>query len=237
MVDSKGLITEDRGDDLPSHKRLFARPAGDGNLSGLRDLQDIIATVKPHALIGLSAAGPSWNRETIEEMCEHCDRPLVFPLSNPTDKAEITAEDALHWSQGKCVFAAGSPFDPVEYQGRTIVPGQANNVFIFPGVGFGAVMGKSSEVTDGMFTAAAKALSGCVSEERLNEGRLYPPMSELRQVAERVAAAVAAKSWEEGVSKLEEEPRDWLVYVRKAMWDPSESKTTRVSGMPHGQRF
>lgn len=136
LVDSKGLVTTTRGDELPEHKRIFARrPEEDAQDFGhLQGLKEIIAAVKPHALIGLSAAGPSWGEDVIQELCSSpCECPMVFPLSNPTEKAEITLEDAVKWSGGRCIFASGSPFDPVTYEGQEIVPGQANNVFIFPG--------------------------------------------------------------------------------------------------------
>ena len=132
MVDTQGLITTSRGDDLPPHKRRFARRPEDGVLDA-RNLVDVIAGVKPHALVGLSAAGPSWGEDAVRELCRHVDRPLILPLSNPTDKAEITAEQAVGWSGGRCVFASGSPFAAVEFEGRRVEPGQANNVFIVPG--------------------------------------------------------------------------------------------------------
>lgn len=132
LVDSKGLVTTTRGDELPEHKKVFARVESE-KLGDIKGLKEIVARVKPHALVGLSAAGPSWGKDVVQEMCRHLERPLIFPLSNPTDKAEITAEEAYDWSEGKAVFAAGSPFDPVEMHGQKFVPGQANNVFIFPG--------------------------------------------------------------------------------------------------------
>lgn len=102
----------------------------------MKDLVEIIKYVKPHALFGLTGAGPAFGEDVVQEMCRHCDRPLIFPLSNPTSQAEISAENAYKWSKGKCLFAAGSPFPPVEYEGTTFTPGQANNVFIFPGLLF-----------------------------------------------------------------------------------------------------
>ena len=99
----------------------------------MSDLVEIVRHAKPHALIGLSGSGPSFSEEVVREMCRHCDRPVIFPLSNPTSQAEISAENAYNWSEGKCLFAAGSPFSPVEVNGRIYTPGQANNVFIFPG--------------------------------------------------------------------------------------------------------
>lgn len=223
LVDSKGLVTSNRGDALPAHKQLFAREPDETSFPGnIKDLKDIIAAIKPHALVGLSAAGPSWTKEVILELCKHVEKPLVFPLSNPTDKAEITAEEAYEWSNGKAIFAAGSPFDPVEVNGKLHVPGQANNVFIFPGMGFGSVMSKSKTVTDAMFAAAAEALARCTDEEHLQRGELYPPMSSLRMVSTKIAAAVAQKAWQEGNSKLTEEPEDWEAYIKRLQWWPAK---------------
>lgn len=268
LVDSKGLVYENRGDDLPSHKKLFARTDKDLEEIGfleskgtsrqkihdaLKDLKSIVAAVKPHALVGLSAAGPSWNEDVVKELCKHVEQPLLFPLSNPTDKAEITAEHAVKWSGGAAIFAAGSPFDPVKLPSssckkkdmssssssssdseeednkkkkkkRAMVPGQANNVFIFPGIGFGAVMSKASCVSDAMFTAAAKALAGTVSEKELKMGQtLYPKMASLRETSAAVAAAVAKEAWESGISGLDEVPQEgWVDYIKKKMWSPEE---------------
>lgn len=218
MVDSHGLITTTRGDKLPEHKKPFARTDGTPDM---KDLKDIIAHVKPHALIGLSAQGGAWKEEDIQELCKHCEQPLVFPLSNPTDKAEITAENAYKWSKCNCVFAAGSPFKPVEIDGQRFIPGQANNVFIFPGVGFGAVMAKAKKVTDEMFAAATNAVAGSVSQKQLQDlKKLYPDMKDLRRVEARVAAAVAQAAWDSGVSQLPAPPNDWLEYVADLMWWP-----------------
>ena len=255
MVDSKGLVYSSRGDELPEHKKVFAVDdedlqklliSGGGvqqNKASLKDLKAVIAAVKPHVLVGLSAAGPSWPQEVIEELCSHVKRPLIFPLSNPTDRAEITAKEAYTFSKGAAIFAAGSPFDPVELptsssssssssegvtvkQKNTYVPGQANNVFIFPGVGFGAVMAKAASVSDGMFTAAAEALAhGCVSEDELRAGQIYPSMGTLRETCATVAAAVAEAAWKEGLSGLGEVPHEgWKKYIEGKMWWPRDGK-------------
>ena len=251
LVDSKGLVYHSRGDELPSHKQLFAKTDKDLEEIGvkisekekekaheaLKKLKSVVAAVKPHALVGLSAAGPSWDKEVVQEMCKHVEKPLIFPLSNPTDKAEITAKEAVEWSQGAAIFASGSPFDPVKLPASTkstssegkekkkpkeMVPGQANNVFIFPGVGFGAVMAKAKMVSDEMFTAAAKALAGVVSEEEMLElGQLYPKMATLRETSAVVAAAVAKEAWDSGLSGLKEEPKEgWVEYINSKMWWP-----------------
>lgn len=229
MADSKGLVTNTRGDELPEHKKLFARDDGTPDMKNLRD---IVAHVKPHALIGLSGAGRSWGEDVIKELCTHQKCPLIFPLSNPTSKAEISAEDAYTWSGGNCVFASGSPFDPVTLNGVTYQPGQANNVHIFPGTGFGAVMSKAHQVTDAMFTAAAKALANSVPPELLAKKQLYPEIADLRKTSTIVAAAVAKEAWESGESGLRAAPADWEEYIRNTMWWP-DGRTTRAAGMNH----
>ncbi|EFN55561.1 hypothetical protein CHLNCDRAFT_35453 [Chlorella variabilis] len=228
MVDSKGLITTTRGDHLAEHKKRYAR---DDGTPDMKDLKDIVAHVKPHALIGLSAAGPSWPEPVIRELGASVDCPLIFPLSNPTDKAEVTAENAYKWCGGKCVFASGSPFQPVHLDGTTYVPGQANNVFIFPGVGFGAVMAKASTVTDEMFVAASQALADCVTEEQLQAKQMYPNIKDLREVSAKVAAAVAQAAFEGGVSGLVNAPEYWMEYIQDRTWWP-DGRTTRTAGCP-----
>uniref|UniRef100_A0A1D1ZWR8 Malic enzyme n=1 Tax=Auxenochlorella protothecoides TaxID=3075 RepID=A0A1D1ZWR8_AUXPR len=221
MVDSKGLITDTRGDELPEHKQEMARRDG---VPDMKDLREIVEYVKPHALIGLSAAGPVWTEPIVQALCQGTESPLVFPLSNPTPKAEISAENAYSWSKGRCIFAGGSPFKPVKYDGQTFVPGQANNVFVFPGIGFGAIMAKASSVNDEMFVAAAAGLADAVSEAELRgDKRLYPQISNLRQVSLDVAAAVAKAAWDSGVSQLKEAPADWRAYVEERQWWPDHA--------------
>ena len=217
MVDSKGLITNSRGDARPDHKRAMARS---DDVPNLKDLREIIDYVKPHALIGLSAAGPVWTEPVIRALCRHCASPLVFPLSNPTSNAEISAEDAYEWSDGRCIFAAGSPFKPVEYEGTWFTPGQANNVFVFPGIGFGATMAKARLVNDEMFVAAADGLARAVTDAQLAKKQLYPAINNLRAVSLDVAVAVAKAAWDSGVSALEEEPADWHAYIAQRQYWP-----------------
>ncbi|GMH45204.1 hypothetical protein BSKO_13161 [Bryopsis sp. KO-2023] len=217
LVDSKGLITNTRGDTLADHKVPFARTDGTPDM---KSLEDIVNFAKPHALFGLSGSGPAFTENIIKALCDHCERPLVFPLSNPTSKAEITAENAIHWSKGQCIFAAGSPFPPVEYNGRTIVPGQANNVFIFPGVGFGAVQVKAKSVTDEMLVTSAKALASTVPKEDLDQGRIYPEIKDLRRICAKVAAEVGATAIRQGVAQLEKKPLSMGAHMVTRMWTP-----------------
>lgn len=221
MIDSKGLVTTTRGDKLPEHKTIMARKDGTPDM---KDLVEIVKHVKPHAVVGLTGGGEAWGQEMIEEMCKHVEKPLVFPLSNPTSQAEITAENAYKYSKGKCIFAGGSPFDPVEYEGKKLVPGQANNVFIFPGVGFGSVMIKAKTVTDDMFIAAAKGLADYVSKEQIEAGNIYPEINDLRNISATVAAAVANAAYDTGNSNLKQKPKDMLSYIKSKMWVPGKSE-------------
>lgn len=210
LVDTRGLITSTRPDELAVHKRPFART---DIFQELKDLVEIVKLVKPTALFGLTGGGQKFHQEVIEEICKYCNRPLIFPLSNPTSQAEISANDAFEWSQGTCLFASGSPFEPVLYNGRTFVPGQANNVFIFPGLGFGAVAVKASKVNDEMLLAAAKELAGKVTREELDQGRLFPEVKDLRQISVGVAREVAKAAVRSGAAIPERPIKNYAALV------------------------
>ncbi|CAK0786805.1 hypothetical protein CVIRNUC_010019 [Coccomyxa viridis] len=218
MMDSKGLITTKRGDKLPSHKQVMAH--GD-DIPNMKEMKEVIKHVKPHALIGLTGGGPAWHKEDIEEMCKHCEKPLIFPLSNPSSKAEITADKAYEWSHGKCVYASGSPEKPVSVNGKELKVSQCNNFWIFPGVGFGSVMSKSKTVTDEMFLAAARALADVVTPEQIDQGQLYPEPKDLRKVAATVATAVADEAIKQKVARIKR-PADLRGFIEHRMWDPEK---------------
>lgn len=219
-TDSKGLVTTSRGDKLPAHKLLVARRDDTPNM---KTLAEVVQHVKPNVLIGLAGAGPAFEQDLVEELCKHHERPMLFPLSNPTSQAEITAEDAYKWSKGKCIFASGSPFDPVEVNGKTITPGQANNVLIFPGLGFGAVIVKAKSVKDEMLLAASRALADYVSEDAINDGLVYPDLGDLREISAHVATAVAEEAFNLGIAGIEQPKQPLLEYVRGHMWHPDWS--------------
>lgn len=186
IMDQFGLMSTSRGSALSPGQKYFARTDLDDKLS----LVDVVKQVKPTMLMGLSASSGAFKQEAVEEMAKHVERPIVFPLSNPTSVAECTAEQAYQWTKGKCVFASGSPFDPVKFEGNLYSPSQCNNMFIFPGVGLAAVVCQATRVTDRMLYAAAKALSQCLTEEEIANGQVFPSVENIRNVTLKVATAV-----------------------------------------------
>ncbi len=190
LVDRGGLVHEGRTD-LDPTKRDLAAPTVAG---GTPDLLEAIALRRPTILVGTTGVGATFGRQVIQAMDAHVpvgDRPIVLPLSNPTSAAEATPVDVIQWTDGRALVATGSPFAAVTHRGRRHEVGQANNVFVFPGIGLGAVVAEASVLTDAMFLRAAHVLADSVTDERLSTGALYPPISMLREVSRRVAIAVA----------------------------------------------
>jgi malate dehydrogenase (oxaloacetate-decarboxylating)(NADP+) len=152
-------------------------------------------------------------------MHRHCERPIIFALSNPTAKSECTAQQAYEWTNGAAIFASGSPFDPVRLNGKIYVSGQGNNMFIFPGIGLGAVVCGAKKITDDMFFTAAKTLSHMVSREELESGTVYPDLGKIRQISLAIATAVCRLAYDEGLAQFPE-PDDLRKYVRNCMYHP-----------------
>ena len=213
MVDSKGLVVASRTG-LAEHKKPYAHQH-----APIAEFLGAVKALKPTAIIGVGATPGMFTREVIEEMTRLNERPIVFALSNPTSKAECTAEQAYQWSGGRALFASGSPFDPVTYEGKRYVPRQGNNSYIFPGVGLGVVSVRATGVTDEMFMAAARTLAQHVSDEDLAQGSLYPPLNRVREVSAHIAAAVAEVVFRDGLAEIER-PADLLEHVRSQMYDP-----------------
>lgn len=214
FVDSKGLLVRGRGDALPEHKVPYAH-----DHAFVPTLAEAVKALKPTALIGVSGTPATFTREIIETMAAQNQQPIIFALSNPTSKAECTAEAAYTWSGGRAIFASGSPFPPFELNGRRFVPGQGNNIYIFPGVGLGALTSESREVTDAMFLAAARTLASMVQPEDLAVGRVYPPLTRIREVSLRIATAVATVAHEAGLAGAPR-PADIEADIRCRMFDP-----------------
>jgi malate dehydrogenase (oxaloacetate-decarboxylating)(NADP+) len=213
FVDSRGLVVSSRSD-LADHKLAYAH-----DHEPVNDFLEAVQKVQPTAIIGVSGQPQTFTKEVVETMAELNEKPIVFALSNPTSKAECTAEQAYTWSDGRAIYASGSPFDPVQYKGQTFVPGQGNNSYIFPGVGLGVVSVAAKHVTDSMFMAAAKSLANQVTQEDLDLGRVYPPLTKIRAVSANIAAAVAEVAYDEG---LTEQPRPYniLAHVKSMMYQP-----------------
>ena len=221
-LDSRGLVLDDRTSVEP-YKRAFARPRGDVAGWSLDDpdrisLLDVIRNARPTAIIGMSGQPGVFDETVVRAACANLDRPLIFPLSNPTAKAEGKPEDILRWSAGRAVVATGSPFEPVQYKGSQRHIGQGNNVFVFPGIGLGSLVVAAREITDEMLTAASSALFDAVSCADLDRGSVYPSMARLREVTVDVATAVAKAAIEAGVADAPDEPV--VDAVRRAMWTP-----------------
>jgi malic enzyme len=226
MLDSRGLVFEGR-DHLDDDKRPFALPARELAACGFApasryDLQTVVRQIAPTILVGTSATPGSFTEPVIREMAARTPVPIVLPLSNPTAKSEATPADVLAWSEGRALVATGSAFDPVRAGGRDRIIGQANNVFIFPGVGLGAIASQAKEVTDRMFLVAATTLADRVSAERLNDGALYPPIADLRQISRAIAIAVAREACGSGVAPMMSDD-DAAAAVDAAIWAPDYS--------------
>jgi malate dehydrogenase (oxaloacetate-decarboxylating)(NADP+) len=194
FFDSKGMVVDTRGD-LPAHKRAFAQA-----MRPLPDLPAAVEAFRPTALIGACCTPGIFSRAVLEALARATERPLVLALSNPTTQAECTARDAYTWTEGRAIFASGSPSDPVTVGGRTHAPAQANNSYIFPGIGLGLLVSGATMAADDMFLAAARRLSAQTSEADLQQGRIFPPVTRMREVAATIAVDVAAIAHEHGVA-------------------------------------
>ncbi|MEO8133227.1 MAG: NAD-dependent malic enzyme [Betaproteobacteria bacterium] len=213
LVDSKGLVTRSRAN-LAEQKLPYAHVH-----APVADFLSAIELLKPTAIIGVAAVGGTFTPAVLEAMARINDRPIIFALSNPTSRAECTAEQAYQGTGGRALFACGSPFDPVHYNGRTLVPRQGNNSYIFPGVGLGTIVSKTTRVTDAMFMTAAHTLAGLVTEADLEQGSLFPALERIREVSAKIAAAVAATAFEGGLAG-KPMPPDVPADVRAHMYDP-----------------
>jgi malate dehydrogenase (oxaloacetate-decarboxylating)(NADP+) len=171
----------------------------------------------------VSGQGKAFTKEIVKEIHKHAKQPIIFALSNPTMKSECTAEQAYKWTKGAAIFASGSPFDPVRLAGKIYVPGQGNNMFIFPGVGLGASLCQTQTITDGMFYAAAKALAEMVTEEELLLGTVYPDLRKIRKISATIATEVCQMAFDEGIAGIDR-PDDIKKFVKSKMYIPEYPK-------------
>jgi malic enzyme len=224
VVDLDGLLVGD-APTLEPFQRTVAWPAAVADASGLgagrrRDLAAVVRAVRATALIGVSGATGAFTNDVVRELAAHCERPLVFALSNPTSLAEAQPADVIAWTDGRALVATGSPFGPVAHAGRLHRIGQGNNAFVFPGVGLGVLVSQAREVTDEMFLAAAAALAGEVADEDVAAGALFPPMRDLRRVTARIAEAVVRRARDAGVGRVIDDAA-LPAAVEDAMWTPA----------------
>ncbi|WP_049834992.1 NAD-dependent malic enzyme [Octadecabacter temperatus] len=213
FMDRKGLIVEGR-DAINS----FAAPYAHAH-SPIGDIATAIEVLRPTILIGATGQPGIFDEPVVAAMAKVNARPVIFALSNPTSRSEATAEDVYLWSQGKAVFASGSPFGPVTVNDETHVPGQSNNVYIFPGIGLGVTSCKISRVTDTMFRAAARAVASGVSEDALKEGRIFPALDEIRTASLDIAVAIAEIAFTEGLAGISR-PDDLRGFIAERMYSP-----------------
>ncbi|KAK7830138.1 nadp-dependent malic enzyme [Quercus suber] len=245
LVDSKGLIVSSRKDSLQNFKKPWAHEH-----EPVKDLLGAVKAIKPTVLIGSSGVGKTFTKEVVEALASCNDvhtlsqnpvyifklyfhkekakpnsindmqKPIIMALSNPTSQSECTAEEAYTWSKGRAIFASGSPFDPVEYDGKTYVPGQSNNAYIFPGFGLGLIISGAIRVHDEMLLAASEALASQVTKENFDKGMIYPRFSTIRKISAHIAANVAAKAYELGVATRLPRPKDLVKCAESCMYTP-----------------
>ena len=212
LVDSKGLVVKSR-EGLAAQKLPYAH-----DHAGVTDFVSAVNTLKPTAIIGVAAVGGTFTPEVLRAMADINERPIVFALSNPTSKAECTAEQAYQGTDGRALFACGSPFAPVQFEGKTLVPRQGNNAYIFPGVGLGAIACGATRITDEMFLAAAETLAAYVTPADLAQGSLLPPLSNIREVSAHIAVAVAEVAFARDLAS-KSRPENLLELVRAHVYD------------------
>lgn len=213
FVDSRGLVVKGR-DGLTAHKIPYAHEH-----EFMPDLLSAVDALKPTAIIGVSGQSRAFTQAVVEAMARHNERPIIFALSNPTDNSECTAEQAYQWTDGRAIFASGSPFDPVTVGGKTLTPGQGNNVYIFPGVGLGVTAVQSTHVTDEMFLAAARVVAKQVKAEDYDMECIYPSLSRIKEVSIKIAVAVAEVAYGQNLAQVPR-PEDLREFIQSQIYTP-----------------
>ncbi|XP_048351202.1 NADP-dependent malic enzyme isoform X1 [Sphaerodactylus townsendi] len=213
MVDSKGLIVKGRAS-LTSEKQQYAHQHEE-----MKNLEDIVRKLKPTALIGVAAVGGAFTKQILKDMASFNKRPIIFALSNPTNKAECSAEDCYNLTEGRAIFASGSPFDPVKLSdGRTFFPGQGNNVYVFPGVALGIVSCGMRHISEEIFHTTAEVIAQQVSKQHLEEGRLYPPLTTIHDVSLKIAVKIVEDAYRNNTATFYPEPEDKEAFIRSQVY-------------------
>jgi len=217
MLDSRGLVVKDRpSGGISEEKALFAH-----EYEHIADFETAVKRIKPTAIIGVAAVPGAFTESIVREMAANNERPIIFALSNPTSKSECTAEQAYNWTSGSCLFASGSPFDPVYLSGgRKFIPGQGNNAYIFPGLALGVISSCPRHISDQMFLTAAQALANQVTAEDLKFGRLYPPLSNIQEVSFNIACQVSKCAYDQNLATFLPQPQSIEELVRSNVYDP-----------------
>ncbi|KAK9066222.1 hypothetical protein SSX86_013543 [Deinandra increscens subsp. villosa] len=216
LVDSKGLIVKSRLNSLQHFKKPWAHEH-----QPVTDLLDAVKAIRPSVLIGSSGVGQTFTKEVVETISSFNEKPIILALSNPTSKSECTAEQAYTWSEGRAIFASGSPFGPVEYNGKVYVSGQSNNAYIFPGFGLGLIISGATRVHDDMLLAASEALAAQVTQEHIEKGLIYPPFANIRNISAHIAGKVAAKAYELDLASRLPQPENLVAYAASCMYSPN----------------
>ncbi|XP_064303787.1 NADP-dependent malic enzyme [Phalacrocorax carbo] len=218
MVDSKGLIVKGRAS-LTSEKQHFAHEHGE-----MKNLEDIVRDIKPSVLIGVAAIGGAFTKQILQDMAALNERPIIFALSNPTSKAECTAEECYKYTEGRGIFASGSPFDPVTLpSGQTLYPGQGNNSYVFPGVALGVISCGLKHIGEDVFLTTAEVIAQQVSEENLQEGRLYPPLVTIQHVSLKIAVRIAEEAYRNNTASTYPQPKDLEAFIRSQVYSTDYS--------------
>lgn len=221
-VDKPGLLLDSQGDNLTVAQKPFARKASEWESKDPKSLQAIIREVKPHVLIGTSTRPKSFSKEVVQEMAAHVERPIIFPLSNPTRLHEADPKDLNEWTDGKALIATGSPFPPVKHHGQEYQVAECNNSTCFPGIGLGAVLSRSKLLSDRMLVAAVKALAAQSPALKDPTKGLLPDVTDVREISVKIAMAVIKTAMDEGYSQREDIPNDdgeLEEWVRVQMWE------------------
>lgn len=214
MFDVDGLLSEQRPGGVPEHAKAFGK-----NVEPENNFEEAVRKIKPSVLIGCSTVGGAFTQTVLKQMAENIERPVIFALSNPTSQAECTAQDAYDGTEGRCIYASGSPFPPVIYGGKEYHTGQGNNSYIFPGVALGVIATAAHHIPDTMFLRAAKTLADFVSDEDFDMGRIYPSLSDVPEVSLKIAIEVAKMAYDEGLASVYPEPKDLAKHVKDQLYN------------------